>query len=283
MGSRLERDIFRRGSTTYYFSSKFFPKAVRTDVFKLYSFVRVADDYVDSSPQNKKEFNILRSSLEDAIDEPEFDTTYHKSDSLNERVVKNMIHMAQKYDFEREWIEAFMGSMQADLDKCTYTSLDGSLWYTYGSAEVIGLMMAKIMGLPDKALGYAALQGRALQWINFIRDIDEDNKLGRCYFPKEDLVQFGLHNLERKTVEANPIVFKKFINFQLSRYEQWQKEAQKGFKYIPGRLRVPLQTASEMYDWTAQEIAKNPLIIYQTKLKPRRRRILLKGLRLVFD
>ncbi|MBA3758721.1 phytoene/squalene synthase family protein [Candidatus Saccharibacteria bacterium] len=279
--SSLERDIFKRGSTTHYFSSKFFPKAIRTDVFKLYSFVRVADDYVDSVPQNKKEFKILRAILENAIDEPEFDTAYHKTDSLNERVVKNIIHVAQKYDFEHEWLAAFLDSMQADIDKKIYTSLDGSLWYTYGSAEVIGLMMAKIMGMPDKALEYAALQGRALQWINFIRDIDEDNKLGRCYFPKEDLARFELSDLKAKTAKANPINFKKFISFQLGRYKQWQKEAEKGFEYIPKRLRIPIETAVDNYNWTASQIANSPTVVYEKKIKPTQTKVLIMGLKRV--
>lgn len=41
-----DEEIFKKGSTTYYWSSKFFPKKVRKDVLKFYSFVRVVDDYV---------------------------------------------------------------------------------------------------------------------------------------------------------------------------------------------------------------------------------------------
>ena len=53
--------IFREGSTTYYNSTKLFPKAIRKDVTTLYSFVRVADNYVDSVPQDVKGFNNLKA------------------------------------------------------------------------------------------------------------------------------------------------------------------------------------------------------------------------------
>lgn len=281
--SSLEKTIFKNGSTTYYFSSKFFPKSVRGDVFKLYSFVRTADDYVDNVPQNKKEFKILRGLWEDAIDELNFNSEPSALDSINERVVKNMVHLARTYRFDTGWVDAFLDSMQADIDKKQYTSLDGSLWYTYGSAEVIGLMMARILGVADSALPFAAMQGRAMQWINFIRDIDEDTKLGRCYFPREDLDKFDLKDLNEKTVRANTEAFSEFVKFQLARYEKWQNKANQGFKYIPRRLQVPLKTAVENYNWTARQIAKNPLVVYEKQLKPRKSRVILKGLKLVLS
>lgn len=277
--SSIEKSIFRKGSTTYYFSSKFFPKEIRQDVLRLYSFVRTADDYVDKTPQNIKEFNILRGLWDEAVDDPLFDLVHHKTDSLNERVVKNMAELTRRYDFETEWTDAFLASMQADIDKQRYASLDGSLWYTYGSAEVIGLMMTKLLKLPSKAAHYAILQGRAMQWINFIRDIAEDTKLGRCYFPAEDLVRFQLENLNEKTARTNTESFGQFVEYQLDRYHCWQREAQEGFRLIPKRMRVPLETAVEMYGWTAQQIEKNPLIVYDMKVRPKRRRIVRTGIR----
>jgi len=270
----IEKAIFKNGSTTYYFSSKFFPKAVRQDVFKLYSFVRVADDYIDAIPQNVKEFKILSELWSEAVHDKKFRVQHTRSDSLNERVVKNMVQLTRKYGFDTEWVDAFLASMQADIDKKTYESLDGSLWYVYGSAEVIGLMMAKILGLPGKALPYAAMQGRAMQWINFIRDIDEDNGLGRSYFPQEDLKAFGLKDLSRQTIAAHEDQFQAFVQFQLKRYRDWQLEARRGFRYIPKASRIPLETAVDMYDWTARQIRRNPMVVFEKKVKPARHRVI---------
>ncbi len=273
----LEKSIFKKGSTTYYFSSKFFPKTIRNDVFKLYSFVRVADDYVDSIPANKKEFKILKTLWQEAADSKKFDTKHHTADSLNERVVKNMAYLVEVYRFDPAWVDAFLASMQADLDKKRYTSIDGTLWYVYGSAEVIGLMMATIMGLPKKVFKAAELQGRAMQWINFIRDINEDNQLGRCYFPTEDLKRFGLKDLKKETTEANPKEFRDFMNFQLNRYRTWQRAAENGFSQIPKRLRIPLETAVGSYNWTACQITSNPSLVYQKQIKPSKTRIIISG------
>lgn len=277
--SSIEKRIFKAGSTTHYLSARFFPKYIRHDVLKLYSFVRVADDYVDVTPQNIKEFKILRGLWDEAIEEPSFDLEHHKTDSINEHVVKNMVQLVRQYNIDPEWVDAFLDSMQADIDNKHYVSLDGSLWYVYGSAEVIGLMMARILKLPEAALPYAALQGRAMQWINFIRDIAEDNLLKRSYFPDEDLKRFGLRDLSEHTARTNTEAFSQFIEEQLARYSAWQAEANRGFAYIPKRMRIPLETAVEMYAWAARQIARDPLVVFEKKIRPKRTRVIRSGLR----
>lgn len=273
----VEQQIFKTGSTTYYFSSMFFPKKLRPDIFRLYSFVRVADDYVDKQPAKPEAFKELFKLWQQKQNDTKFDTTVYNTDSMNERVIKNIVYITNKYNFDSVWIESFFQSMQADLSKKEYMTLQDTLHYTYGSAEVIGLMMARIMGLPEEATETAKLQGRAMQWINFIRDIDEDNKLDRCYFPAEDLKRFGLTDLDRKTAQAYPDEFKNFIQFQLQRYVGWQYSASGGFTYIPRRLLIPLKTAVDMYNWTADLIKKDPFIVFHKKVKPGKVKVLSKA------
>ncbi len=279
----LEQQIFQKGSTTYYFSSQFFPRKMREDVFRLYSFVRVADDYVDSVPAQVKEFHNLRKRWDAAKHDPNFSTHRSIHDSIDQRVIKNIVHVTRKYDYDPAWIEAFLDSMQSDVKGSTFHTIEDTLGYIYGSAEVIGLMMARIMGLPNEAQATAKLQGRAMQFINFLRDIDEDNNLGRCYFPAEDLAKFNLPDLTKATAHQHPEQFQNFMQFQLHRYSEWQAEANTGFRFIPRRLRIPLQTAVDMYNWTGQVIARDPLIIYDHKVKPRKRRIIVHGVKLAVD
>lgn len=278
MGASLEESIFRAGSSTYYFSSKFFPAKIREDVFKLYSFVRVADDYVDQTPPQAAKFEDLCAMWAVAATNMKNETWNVKDKDINKKVTRNMAGLVNKYNFEQKWIEAFLGSMRADIDGRKYKKLEDSLEYVYGSAEVVGLMMAKIMGLPDEAMEFARLQGRAMQWINFIRDIDEDNQLGRLYFPTSDLKRFNLPDLLNKTAGQKPEEFKAFMRLQLGYYQEWQAQARKGYSYIPRRLRISLHTAADMYDWTAKQIEKDPMIVFTRKIKPRKRHVIVKGL-----
>ena len=58
--------IFHKGSRTMFYSSLFFPKKIRNDVFICYAFVRRADDLVDKIPQNKEGFYWFKQKYEQA-------------------------------------------------------------------------------------------------------------------------------------------------------------------------------------------------------------------------
>jgi glycosyltransferase involved in cell wall biosynthesis len=140
--------------------------------------------------------------------------------------------------------------------------------YLYGSPEVIGLMLAKIFKVEKAAYPAAKKLGKAMQLINFIRDIDEDNKLGRVYFTQKDLSTFGLKDLKYSTTHNNPEGFKKFVHFQIAKYHQINNQGKKGYQYLPFELLTPVKTATNMYEWTAQQIQNDPFIVYRKKVKP---------------
>ncbi|WP_319558762.1 phytoene/squalene synthase family protein [Marispirochaeta sp.] len=257
---KLHRDIFKAGSKTYFNSSLFFPKNVRDEVFILYAFVRVADNYVDSVPQDAEGFARFRESYLRGI----------SGEVTGDPVIDSFVELAELRKFDPRWTEAFFNSMEMDLHKKNYNSLQETLEYIYGSAEVIGLFMARIMGLLPEADHAACLLGRSMQYINFIRDIAEDNSLGRRYLPLEDS---GLDSLAEGETRSKPEHFLNFMKQQTRRYKEWQKGAETGYALIPRRYRVPIKTAGDMYTWSAKIIEKDPFIVYQRKVKPSRLRI----------
>ena len=265
--------LFRQGSTTYFYSSLFFPTRIRKNVFILYAFVRKADNYVDQIPQDGKGFL-------DFIHR--FDQSWNGQES-GDIVVDSFVALAKEKNFKKEWIDAFLDSMEMDLHKREYHTIDETLEYIYGSAEVIGLFMAKILDLVPRSHKHAMYLGRAMQYINFIRDIEEDNKLGRLYFPREDLDEFGLTSLHYDEVKRKPTAFSDFIHKQLRRYCGWQEWAEQGYGFIPKRYLIPVKTASEMYNWTGRQIEMDPYIIYRFKVKPMVSQIVFKTLRNIVD
>jgi phytoene synthase len=64
--------------------------------------------------------------------------------------------------------------------------------------------MCAIMGLPEESYHHACMMGRNMQYINFIRDIDEDIGLGRRYLP---LKTQNSRLLIRKQPMNNPKIF----------------------------------------------------------------------------
>ncbi len=250
--------IFKKGSRTYFYSTIFFPKTVKKDVFTLYSFLRKVDDFVDSIPQETESFYAFKENYNHA----------KVGELTGDVVIDSFVELANRKNFESKWIDAFLNSMEMDIYKSTYQDMDELMTYLYGSSEVVGLFMAKIMDLSPDSFNSAKNLGRAMQYINFIRDISEDIELGRVYFPQDDLEEFGLENLEENHTIIRKDSFKGFIRKQLDTYKIWQTEAEKGFSFIPYRYLISIKTASDMYNWTAREIEMDPFIVYKKKVKP---------------
>jgi 15-cis-phytoene synthase len=250
--------LFKQGSRTYFYSSIFFPTSIRKDVFILYAFVRKADNYVDSIPQDINGFYDFKKRFYMSWEG-------HETGDI---VVDSFVFLAKERRFDKEWIDAFLYSMEMDITKKSYETMEETLTYIYGSAEVIGLMMARILGLVDRSFEHARFLGRAMQYINFIRDIDEDISLGRRYFPAEELETYGLSSLLFDEVQKHPERFVEFMHAQLDRYCGWQEWAEHGYSFIPRRYLIPIKTASEMYKWTGHKIYQNPFIVYKYKVKP---------------
>jgi phytoene synthase len=264
--SSEQKKVFRAGSTTYFNSSLFFPPKVRERVFTLYAFVRVADNYVDATPQDADGFRDFRRLYRQAL----------AGKPAQDGIIDPFVSLAAQCGFDPLWTEAFLDSMEADLSKKTYDTLDQALAYIYGSAEVIGLFMARIMELPEEAHRPAALLGRAMQYINFIRDIDEDARLGRRYLPLNGAPP---EIITASCARRNPDMFAAFISGHIEIFRAWQREAVQGYRHIPKRCRVPIATAADMYFWTAGEIHKRPLVVFEKKVKPSRMRVLLCAVR----
>lgn len=264
--SKTSDEIFKKGSKTYYYSSFFFPDAVKSKVSDLYAFVRVADDFVDSVPQDAEGFYDFKVQYQAAI----------KSGVSENEIIQRYLKVEAESKFEPEWSQAFLKSMEMDLTKKRYKTLDEVEEYIYGSAEVIGLFMNRILGISSESDKYAKYLGKAMQYINFIRDIAEDLEFDRIYMPEENLKSFGLTHKDftvKKLTGTRKDQFNEFIRSQIAIFNEWQQEAEKGFAYIPKRYLIPIKTASEMYKYTAWRIRRNPQIIFDRKVKPSRKRI----------
>jgi 15-cis-phytoene synthase len=267
------KSIFRNGSRTYFFSSMFFAPAVREDVSVLYAFVRVVDNFVDSIPQNRLQYYQFKEEYR----QRQLSRLSGKAPSSPLPVIDAFLALMQRHGISSEWVDAFFSAMELDITCAQYQSINDTITYMYGSAEVIGLMMARILDLPESSYIFAQLLGRSMQYINFIRDIEEDFSLGRTYLPQEVVQSFGFSCLSLEEVSKKREAFHQLITQEIKRYLTWKEEAEKGYHFIPRRYLIPIKTASDMYAWTAHQLMKDPFLLYQTKVKPTVGRIMAKG------
>lgn len=181
--------ITRRYSTSFSMGIRVFDKKYRAPIYAIYGFVRFADEIVDTFHDfpKKELLDKFRRDTYEAIE---------SGISLNP-VLHSFQNVVNKYNIENELIDAFLDSMEMDLNLNAY---EDNLYqkYIYGSAEVVGLMCLRVFVNGDENMYkhlYASARslGSAFQKINFLRDIKSDfDERGRVYFPGVDFRSFSL-------------------------------------------------------------------------------------------
>ena len=181
--------ITRRYSTSFSMGIRVFDKKYRSPIYAIYGFVRFADEIVDTFHDFPKK-ELLDKFRRDTFEAIE------SGISLNP-VLHSFQIVVNKYNIEKELIDAFLDSMEMDLNLNAY---EDNLYqkYIYGSAEVVGLMCLRVFVNGDDNMYkhlYASARslGSAFQKINFLRDIKSDfDERGRVYFPGVDFRSFSL-------------------------------------------------------------------------------------------
>ncbi|TGE29518.1 phytoene/squalene synthase family protein [Hymenobacter metallicola] len=172
--------ITKRYSTSFTLGIRTLDPRFHLPVYAVYGFVRWADEIVDTFHDQDKAalFADFKRQTDEALA-----TGFSLSPVLHSFQL-----MVRRYGIDREFIDAFLKSMEMDLEDRSYHQ---SLYeeYIYGSAEVVGLMCLRIFCEGDAALFErlrepARRLGSAFQKVNFLRDIRSDyEERGRVYFP----------------------------------------------------------------------------------------------------
>ena len=189
ISEECSKNVTKSYSTSFSLATKMLSSNIRQDIYNIYGFVRFADEIVDTfHSYNKKE---LFSRFVD-------DLNYSLIEGISLNPILNSFQKTvNKYNIDKSLIDAFLKSMEQDLEKKKYKSLKEYKDYIYGSADVVGLMCLKVFvgGNSDdfnRLKPYAMSLGSAFQKVNFLRGLNDDyKKLNRIYFPGIDYKTFN--------------------------------------------------------------------------------------------
>nr|WP_199162756.1 phytoene/squalene synthase family protein [Elizabethkingia sp. ASV34] len=218
----------RKYSTSFSLGILALKPSIRSAIYAIYGYVRLADEIVDSFHDYNKEKLLSRLKKETYI-------AIEEGISLNP-ILQAFQQTVHDYRIDRELIDTFLHSMEMDLQKIDF---DSKLYneYIYGSAEVVGLMCLQVFTEGNKEKfeelkPYAMKLGSAFQKINFLRDLKDDYQiLGRTYFP-------GI----------NMSVFDNSVKFKIEdEIETEFKQALIGIKKLPGSSMFGVYLAYRYY------------------------------------
>jgi 15-cis-phytoene synthase len=238
--------ITTKYSTSFSKGIMAFDKRFRYPIYAIYGFVRYADEIVDTFHDYDKAALIASFRAETF-------TAIRQKISLNP-VLQSFQQVVNHYHIEDELIDAFLDSMEMDLDKTAYDR-EGYEKYIYGSAEVVGLMCLRVFcerreDLYRQLVPMARSLGAAFQKINFLRDVKADyQERGRTYFPFVDFNRFS--EQDKQDIEQD---IKKDFD-----------DAFEGIKLLPSGTRLGVYIAYVYYLQLFKKISRTPASVIMQK------------------
>ncbi|WP_315765204.1 phytoene/squalene synthase family protein [Sphingomonas sp. Y38-1Y] len=246
-----------RGSKSFAAASKLFDRATRERAWLLYAWCRKCDDVADGQDHGHGMSRVedaparvaqLRALTHAAFrDEPTGDPAF---DGL--AVVVRETRMPQR--FADDLIDGF----QLDADEWRPRSEADLYRYCYHVAGAVGCMMAVVMGIDpadDVVLDRACDLGLAFQLANIARDIEEDDRAGRCYLPDEWLAEMdvppGQHM--KPPFRSRLTVLARRLAARASLHEE---SARGGTPALSWRSAWAVLAAAGIYGDIAREVAK---------------------------
>lgn len=246
--------------TSYRLASLFFDKTTKEATFLLYAFVREADNIVDNWQHSPEESRARLQEMKSATLK-----TFQWGDQPSQ-LINDYVTLCHDYKIPWKRTEAFFDAMIADTKKYRYATYKELQTYMYGSAEVIWLMMCRIIWVEEEWLHYAKLLWEAMQYTNFLRDVKEDYLVHwRIYLPEERLLNFDLnHEVIKKFCTGTPIndSWKKFMAAQIVHCKACYSQANRWITYLEPWWRLPVYLASRLYEAILWRIRKNKYDVF---------------------
>jgi phytoene synthase len=218
------------------------------------------------SAERRRALKILYAAcraLDDAVDHGHDDARGFL-DAWKECVTTRQPGALEKYgqaDLGREFIEVFERyklpefafidlidkGVARDLIPARFQTPLDTEDYCYGVAGTVGLLCLPIFGVPwEEAKDFAVRLGIAVQWVNTIRDVGVDAKMGRIYLPLDHLEQFGYTESELFALKNTP-EFDLLIRHEATVARSHYKRAMELFPERYRRDLLPARVMGQIY------------------------------------
>ncbi len=168
--------------SSFYSAMRLLPKTERSAMFAIYAFCRQVDDIADEKGPTPEERCAMLGVWRRAID-----SLYTASPTAR---VRDLAVPTKRFNLAREDFLAVIDGMEMDVGEPVrrppFEVLD---LYCDRVASAVGRLSVRVFGMEEEPGATLAHHlGRALQFTNILRDLDEDAAVGRLYLPDEAMV-----------------------------------------------------------------------------------------------
>jgi phytoene synthase len=239
-----------QSGSSFYYSFLFLPPPRRRAITALYAFCREVDDVVDEGVDPI----VMRAKL-----------TWWREEiqrlfegNAEHPVTRALAPVVRDFHLQAKQFQDVIDGMAMDLEYNRYPDFATLSVYCHRVAGVVGLMAADIFGRtqPD-TLEYARQLGLAFQLTNIIRDVGEDARRNRIYFPLDELQRFGVTTEQILKYEESA-AFSRLMAFQIDRAELQYQHAYSLLPTVDRRAQRPGLVMASIYRALLSEIEAQP-------------------------
>ena len=236
------------GSKSFNTAARLFDAETRRSVLMLYTWCRHCDDVIDDQTLGFASGDTAEASTQQRLAQlQEFTRRAYQGAPMADPAFAAFQEVALAHAIpERQALDHIEG-FAMDVRGERYETIDDTLRYCYHVAGVVGLMMARVMGVRDEtALNQACDLGLAFQLTNIARDIGEDAQNGRCYLPARWLHEEGLTE-ENFAAPENRERLARVARRLVNEAEPYYRSAKGGLGALPLRSAWAIATARSVY------------------------------------
>ncbi|HEY4238029.1 MAG TPA: squalene/phytoene synthase family protein [Gaiellaceae bacterium] len=254
--------ITRREAKNFAYGIMVLPRSKRQAIAAIYAYARRVDDVADGElPLQEKQAQLeeLRAALED--EEPA------------DPVFVALRDARERFRIPREPLEALIAGGLQDTEQATYADFAELRGYCEKVAGAVGLACVPVYGSDDTE--HAMTLGIALQLINIIRDVGEDQQLGRVYLPQDELAAFEVEEL------APTPQFRELMAFEAERARTHLALGLRLLDSLDRRSALCVGTFAGLYRETLDRIEANGFDVFGEKTRlstPRKLAVVARGL-----
>ncbi len=221
------RRVARAQARNFYYGFRLLPPAKHKALCALYAFMRWVDDIADA-PSGASEKIAGLAQARDIV------ARVAQGDTRGDPMLPALGHTLATYRIPRSYLDELIEGAQMDLERLSYATFDDLRVYCHRVAGVVGQCCVHVFGFHDaRALELAGRLGLAFQLTNILRDVAQDNGLGRVYLPQEDLARFGCATSSIAAAPPSPAA-RELFRFEAARAREF---------YAEGAALVPLVEA----------------------------------------
>ena len=260
-GARVCRRITRHYAKTFYFASACLPRSTRGHAYAVYGFCRWADNGVDDARDRDE----AAARLDEA--RAALDLAYGSCPRIAPGLLafRRTVHLR---GIPRRLFDDLLDGMAMDLDITHYPDFATLDRYCYHVAGVVGLMMTHVLGFTsDRCIPNALALGTAMQLTNILRDVAEDQGLGRVYLPQDELARFGVAEADLAAGRMTED-FRNLIRFQIDRARGYYAQSEGGIPLLDGdAARLTVRVMGRAYAGILAAIERQDLDVFRVRAR----------------